>query len=85
VTVGAEFVGSAISSNPPVTDGPGVLAANPHLRYFDAHRGYLSGTASATDFRVAFRGVDHVDRKGAPVRTLAEFVTEGRGIRRVDV
>ncbi|MEU4544231.1 alkaline phosphatase D family protein [Nonomuraea dietziae] len=85
VTVGAEFVCSAITSNPPVTDGPAVLAANPHLRYFDAHRGYLSGTASATDFRVAFRGVDFVDRKGAPVRTLAEFVTEGRGIRRVDV
>ncbi|MFD1938915.1 MULTISPECIES: alkaline phosphatase D family protein [Nonomuraea] len=84
-TVGAEFVGSAISSNPPVTDGPGVLAANPHLRYFDAHRGYLSGAVSQAEFRVAFKGVDFVDRKDAPVRTLAEFVTEGRGIRRVDV
>lgn len=84
-TLGAEFVTTAITSDPPATNGPAVLAANPHLRFFDAHRGYLSGTASSTEFRIAYRGVDFVDRKNAPVRTIAEFVTEGGAIRRVDV
>ncbi|AQZ65874.1 Phosphodiesterase/alkaline phosphatase D [[Actinomadura] parvosata subsp. kistnae] len=79
-TVGVEFVGSAITSRPPETDGPAVLAANPHLRFFDDRRGYLSCTASLEELRVAFRGVDFVDRAGAPVRTVGEFVTKGSGL-----
>ncbi|MFI6326021.1 alkaline phosphatase D family protein [Nonomuraea sp. NPDC050556] len=84
-TLGAEFVATAVTSNPSPVDSQAVLAANPHLRFFDGHRGYLAGTASGTEFRVAYRGVDFVDRKNAPVRTIAEFATEGGGIRRVDV
>ncbi|MFI6812074.1 alkaline phosphatase D family protein [Nonomuraea sp. NPDC050328] len=76
--VGSEFVASSVSSRPPVTDAPAVLAANPHLRFFDGRRGYLSGTASSTDFRISVK--DAVT--GA---AIAEFVTEGRGVRRSDV
>ncbi|WP_223190073.1 alkaline phosphatase D family protein [Nonomuraea terrae] len=79
-TVGVEFVASAISSRPPATDGPAVLAANPHLKFFDGHRGYLSGTAGSNELRVAFRAIDHVDRPGAPVTTVAEFRTGGDGL-----
>ncbi|NRQ34828.1 alkaline phosphatase [Nonomuraea sp. NN258] len=79
-TVGVEFVASAISSLPPATDVPAVLSANPHLRFFDGRRGYLSCTAGPTDLRVAYRAVDFVDVPGAPLRTAAEFVTEGSGL-----
>ncbi|MFI7706266.1 alkaline phosphatase D family protein [Nonomuraea sp. NPDC049480] len=79
-TVGVEFVGSSISSRPPQTDGPAVLAANPHLTFFDDRRGYMSCVASPEELRVAFRAVDFVDRKGSPVRTIAEFLTEGSGL-----
>ncbi|SEF60023.1 alkaline phosphatase D [Nonomuraea solani] len=79
-TVGVEFVGSSISSRPPPTDGPGVLARNPHLKFFDDRRGYLSCTASAEELRVAFRAVGFVHKAGAPVQTVAEFVTEGSGL-----
>jgi alkaline phosphatase D len=79
-TVGAEFVASAISSMPPETDGAAVLAANPHLKFFDGHRGYLSCSAGSAALRVAYRAVDFVDKKGAPVRTVAEFVTDGSGL-----
>ncbi|MEV4475770.1 alkaline phosphatase D family protein [Nonomuraea sp. NPDC049504] len=79
-TVGAEFVCSSISSRPPATDGPAVLAANPHLEFFDGRRGYLSCVADPGELRVAFRAVDFVDRRDAPVRTVAEFRTDGSGL-----
>ncbi|MBF8192505.1 alkaline phosphatase D family protein [Nonomuraea sp. K274] len=79
-TVGVEFVGSSISSRPPRTDGPAVLAANPHLTFFDDRRGYLSGVMSPEELRVAYRAVDFVDEEGSPVRTVAEFVTMGSGL-----
>ncbi|WP_049564620.1 alkaline phosphatase D family protein [Nonomuraea sp. SBT364] len=75
-TVGAEFVASGITSRPPVTDSEAVLAANPHLRFFDGRRGYLSGTAGPAELRVAFRAVDFADRPDAPIRTVTEFVGE---------
>jgi alkaline phosphatase D len=83
--VGAEFVTSSISSRPPATDAPAVLKANPHIKFFDGRRGYLAGTAGAADFRVSYRVVDSVERPGASVRIAAEFVTDGKGIRRSDV
>ncbi|MEV0620391.1 alkaline phosphatase D family protein [Nonomuraea sp. NPDC050404] len=79
-TVGVEFVGSSITSRPPVTDGPAVLAANPHLKFFDDNRGYLSCSAGPEELRVAFRAVEFVDKKGAAVRTVAEFITKGNGL-----
>ncbi|MFG1943454.1 alkaline phosphatase D family protein [Nonomuraea sp. NPDC048826] len=79
-TVGAEFVCSSISSRPPVTDSQAVLGANPHLRFFDGRRGYLSCVASPDELRVAYRGVDYVDRRGAPRVPVAEFVIPGDGV-----
>lgn len=83
--VGVEFVTTAITSLPPDTDNPAILALNPHIRFFDGHRGYLTGTAGPDTFEVTYRGVDYVDRPGSPVRTLARFgVVDGR-LRRLDV
>ncbi|MFI6539686.1 alkaline phosphatase D family protein [Nonomuraea sp. NPDC050547] len=79
-SAGAEFVCSAVSSRPPETDAEAVLAANPHIRHFDGHRGYLSGTAGATGFRVSHKGLE-----ASGVRTVAEFITDGLRIIRVDV
>ncbi|MFI6498642.1 alkaline phosphatase D family protein [Nonomuraea typhae] len=79
-SIGAEFVCSAVSSRPPETDADAVLGANPHIRFFDAHRGYLSGTADPSGFRVSHKGLD-----ASGARTVAEFITDGKMIIRVDV
>ncbi|GAA5054395.1 alkaline phosphatase D [Thermocatellispora tengchongensis] len=82
--VGVEFVSTAITSLPPSTDNHAILAANPHIRYFEGHRGYLTGTATPTAFEVAYRVVDFVDRPGAPVSTAAVFGVEDGRLVRVD-
>ncbi|GLW08444.1 alkaline phosphatase D [Microtetraspora sp. NBRC 13810] len=84
-SLGAEFVCSSVSSAPSGTDNAAVLAANPHLKYFDGHRGYLTGTVTRDRFEVSFRTVDFVDRPGAPVSTSAVFGVEGGRLRRLDV
>jgi alkaline phosphatase D len=83
--VGVEFVGTAITSAPPGTDNAAILAANPHLRFFDGRRGYLSGTAGPDGFEVAYRVVDFVDRKGGRVSTAASFGVVGDRLKRLDV
>ncbi|MBG0828733.1 alkaline phosphatase D family protein [Planomonospora sp. ID67723] len=70
---GVELVGSSVTSMPPATDSAAVLAANPHLRFFDGRRGYVVCTAGVEGFHAAYRAVDFVDRPGSPVRTAAGF------------
>ncbi|PZG37136.1 alkaline phosphatase [Spongiactinospora gelatinilytica] len=83
--VGVEFVGTAIASAPPGTDNAAILAANPHIRFHDGHRGYMSGTAGPNGLELAYRVVDFVDRPGSPVRTVALFGVEGDRLKRLDV
>ncbi|MGI8332024.1 alkaline phosphatase D family protein [Actinomadura scrupuli] len=88
-TVGAELVGTSISSggngSDTHTDTEIILAQNPHLRFFDNHRGYVRCTVTPDHLRADFRVVPYVSLPGAPVFTRASFQLDaGRpGLRQV--
>lgn len=76
--LGAELVGTSISSG---GDGSerrreisAILAANPHLRFFDNRRGYLLCTVTHQAVRADFRVLPFVRAPGAPVSTRASFL-----------
>ncbi|MCT9934006.1 alkaline phosphatase D family protein [Planotetraspora sp. A-T 1434] len=83
--LGVEFVGTSVTSMPPMTDATAILALNPHIAFFDHRRGYLSCTASMDDFQTDYRVVDFVDRPGAPVSTAAGFRVKGNKLQRTDL
>jgi alkaline phosphatase D len=78
--VGAEFVGTSISSG---GDGRAVprgmdelLSENPFVKYHNQERGYVLCTLSPREWRSDYRMVDYVTRPGAPIGTRASFVLE---------
>src|SRR5262249_38297421 len=79
-TVGTEFVGTSISSGgdggemTPV--GQEALAQNPHLKFFNANRGYVRCTMTPSILTSDFRTVPYVSRPDAPIETKASFVVE---------
>ncbi|GII89820.1 alkaline phosphatase D family protein [Sinosporangium siamense] len=81
--VGVEFVGTSVTSKPPETDVPAVLAANPHLKFHDGRRGYVMGKVSMDSFEVSHRVVESTDSRESPVSTAATFgVEDGRLVRK---
>jgi alkaline phosphatase D len=79
-TVGTEFIGTSISS-----DGDGVevteegaiaLAENPHVRFHNGQRGYVTCDVTPDRWTTTFRVVPFVTRPGAPVGTRATFVVD---------
>ena len=79
-TVATEFVGTSISSGgdgraTPGADNP-MMRNNPHVRFFDARRGFVRCAVEADRFTADYRVVDYVSRPGAPVQTAASFVVE---------
>ncbi len=55
------------------------LAANPHLRFYDGRRGYVTVALGREAARADFRTVPYVTRPGAPVTAAASFVTAAGG------
>ncbi|WP_436790118.1 alkaline phosphatase D family protein [Yinghuangia sp. YIM S10712] len=80
--VGTEFVGTSITSGGDGYDvdatGQTFLDANPHMKFFNAQRGYASVTVTPELWRTDFRVVDYVTRPGSPVRTRAGLVVQDR-------
>ena len=78
-TIGTELVTSSIGSNGDGTDtdslGP-IWLANPHVKLYNARRGYVSCRMTPTELTSDFRIVPYIERPGAPVTSLAQFVTE---------
>jgi alkaline phosphatase D len=78
--VATELVGTSITTNgdgsEAVEESPGMNARNPHVRFFDDRRGYV--TCEVTEERLAarFRVVPLITQPGGPVHTRAEFVVE---------
>ena len=78
--VGTEFVGTSITTNGNGSEQKEeyvpALAGNPHVKFFNSHRGYvrcrLTRAACTTDFRT----IPYVDKPGASIRTRATFVVE---------
>ena len=78
--VGTEFVGTSISSGGDGGDGAerraAMMSHQPHLKYFNAERGYARCEVTPDRWTSDFRTVPYVTRPGAPIRTRATFVVE---------
>ena len=78
--VGAEFVGTSISSSGDGSDRrpetPVIFAENPHLRFYNNQRGYVLCTLTPDKWQSAYRVVEKVSVPDAPVTTRATFVVE---------
>ncbi|MFI6155031.1 alkaline phosphatase D family protein [Kitasatospora sp. NPDC051170] len=79
-TVGVELVGTSISSDGDGAERPSdwatMMAANPHLRFFDARRGYTVVALDHHQARADHRVVSHITRPGGTLSTASSFVTE---------
>jgi alkaline phosphatase D len=80
--VAGEFVGTSITSGGDGADvdalGRTFLAANPHMKFFNAQRGYVRVNVNRERWRSDFRVLPYVTRPGAPISTRASFVVEDR-------
>jgi alkaline phosphatase D len=79
-SLGVEFVGTSISSSgdgmDQRPDTPQQLAENPHLRFFNAQRGYVNCSVTEKEWRADYRVLPYVSKPGAPISTRASFVVE---------
>ncbi|MFI0352966.1 alkaline phosphatase D family protein [Actinomadura sp. 9N407] len=81
-TVASEFVGTSVSSSGDGADmtneGKTLLAANPHMKFFNAQRGYVRVNVDRERWQSDFRVLPYVQKPGAPVTTRASYVVEDR-------
>ena len=79
-TVGAELVGTSISSGGDGADTRestgDTLARNPHIHFFNGQRGYVRCEVTPERLAADYRVVPYVTRPDAPVATRARFVVE---------
>jgi alkaline phosphatase D len=79
-TVGTEFAGTSISSagdgEPTDQLGRNWLAANPHMRFYNSQRGYVSCRVTPQLWRSDYRIVPFVTRPDAPIETAGSFAVE---------
>ncbi|MER5181393.1 alkaline phosphatase D family protein [Streptomyces sp. NPDC002896] len=79
-TVGTEIVATSISSGKDGADKPAnwdtYTQANPHLKFYNGRRGYVTVQLGDGSARADFKTVSAVTTPGAPITTAASFVTE---------
>ncbi len=79
-TAGVEFVTTSIASGKDGADKPAnwatYMAANPHMKFYNGRRGYVTVTLDQDAARADYRTVSAVTTPGAPVATAASFVSE---------
>jgi alkaline phosphatase D len=77
-TIGAEFVGTSISSGGDGVDVPAneatLLAENPHIKFVNTQRGYVVCDVTRQQWRADYKTVPFVTVEGAPLATRASFV-----------
>jgi alkaline phosphatase D len=76
--VGSEFVGTSISSG---GDGADVTTArmqalNPHIRFYNARRGYVRVLLTPALWTTDYRTMPYVTRRNAPIETVQSLVVE---------
>lgn len=76
--VAVEFVGTSITSGAEKhpSYSAGVMAENPHVKFFNGERGYVSCEVTPKYWRSSYQCVPYVDRPGAPLITRAQFAVE---------
>jgi len=79
-TLGVEFVGTSITSGKDGADKPAnwstMTAANPHMKFYNGRRGYVTVTLDGDKARADYKTVSAVTTPGAPLTTAASFVSE---------
>ncbi|MFD4632547.1 alkaline phosphatase D family protein [Streptomyces sp. NPDC058284] len=79
-TLGTEIVATSIASGKDGADKPAnwetYTRANPHLKFYNGRRGYVTVALGHDSARADFKTVSAVTTPGAPIRTAASFVTE---------
>ncbi|MEU8520241.1 alkaline phosphatase D family protein [Streptomyces sp. NBC_01216] len=79
-TVGTEIVATSIASGRDGADRPAnhdtLTRANPHMKFYNGRRGYVTVAFDEHGARADFRTVAAVTTPDAPVTTAASFVTE---------
>ncbi|MFD5726803.1 MULTISPECIES: alkaline phosphatase D family protein [unclassified Streptomyces] len=79
-TIGTEIVTTSITSGKDGSEKPSnynnLMAANPHLKFYNGRRGYAVVTLQERAARADFRTVSAVTTPGAPVTTAGSYVTE---------
>jgi alkaline phosphatase D len=76
-TVATELVATSITSGgdgSETEDTAGILAENPHIRFYNNRRSYVRTRFSDGGMRADFQVVPYVSRPGAPVQTRTSFV-----------
>ncbi|MBC2902477.1 alkaline phosphatase D family protein [Streptomyces cupreus] len=77
---GTEIVATSIASGRDGADKPAnwdtYMTANPHLRFYNGRRGYVTVALGEDQARADFKTVPYVTTPGAPVTTAASFVTD---------
>jgi alkaline phosphatase D len=76
--VGSELVCTSITST---GDGSGsttdpVMAWNPHLKFYNDNRGYVTTKITKDSLTADFRVLDYVTTPGSPVSTKASFAIQ---------
>ncbi len=78
--VGTEFVGTSISTGGDGSDvrptTPLILSENPHIKFFNAQRGYVRCSVTPSRWQTDYRIIDAITRPDANVSTRASFVVE---------
>ncbi|MBL8204128.1 MAG: alkaline phosphatase D family protein [Blastocatellia bacterium] len=78
--VATEFVGTSITSGGDGSDvrptTAKVLSENPHIKFFNAQRGYVRCSLTPQRWQSDYRIVTEVSKPDAPVSTRASFVVE---------
>ena len=78
--VGTEFAGTSISSSGDGADtgaqGENAMSHNPHIKFFNAQRGYVRCRLSPERLQTDFRVMPYVTRPNAPIGTRASYVVE---------
>jgi alkaline phosphatase D len=79
-SMGVELVTTAITSTGDGNDdtNDGVLAENPHIKFYKNRRGYVRTRFTTSELRTDFRVLPYVSNPGAPATTAASFVVEDR-------
>jgi alkaline phosphatase D len=80
--IGAEFVATSVSS-----DGDGsrkrkagarLLSNNPHLRFYDGRRGYLTCDFDQSRCEATYKTIDQIHERGGKVSTAQTFTVDAK-------
>ncbi|WP_405799776.1 alkaline phosphatase D family protein [Streptomyces sp. NBC_01506] len=79
-TVGTEIVATSITSGKDGADKPtnwdNLTTANPHMKFYNGRRGFVTVTLGGEQARADFKTVSAVTTPGAPLTTAGSFVTQ---------